>query len=87
MDAILIDEEYLGLSHRFVTIVLHVHSGEPIYMSRGKDGKALDEFFASMTVEQKRAIRYVGIDRFNAYKAAALAHLPEALRRRLVGMR
>ena len=81
-------------------------------------GKALDAFFTSLTEEQKQAIRYVGIDRANAYKAAALTHLPhveicydayhlvsnmnevvdkirrkemahppEALRRRLVGMR
>ena len=54
-------------------MVLHAHSGEPIYMSQGKDGKALDEFFTSLTEEQKLAIRYVGIDRSNAYKAAALA--------------
>jgi transposase len=118
LDAILIDEKYLGPSHGFVTMVLHAHSGEPIYMSQGKDGKALDAFFASLTEEQKQAIRYVGIDRANAYKAAALTHLPhveicydayhlvsnmnevvdkirrkemahppEALRRRLVGMR
>ena len=76
LDAILIDEKYLGPSHGFVTMVLHAHSGEPIYMSQGKDGKALDEFFTSLTEEQKLAIRYVGIDRSNAYKAAALAHLP-----------
>ena len=118
LDAILIDEKYLGPSHGFVTMVLHAHSGEPIYMSQGKDGKALDAFFTSLTEEQKQAIRYVGIDRANAYKAAALTHLPhveicydayhlvsnmnevvdkirrkemahppEALRRRLVGMR
>lgn len=59
-------------------MVLHAHSGEPIYMSQGKDGKTLDEFFDSLTEEQKLAIRYVGIDRANAYKAAALAHLPHA---------
>ena len=78
LDAILIDEKYLVASHGFVTMVLHAHSGEPIYMSQGKDGKALDEFFDSLTEEQKLAIRYVGIDRANAYKAAALAHLPHA---------
>ena len=87
LDAILIDEKYLGPSHRFVAMVLHAHIGEHIYMSQGKDGKALDAFFTSLTEEQKLAIRYVGIDRANAYKAAALAHPPESLRRRIVGMR
>ena len=32
-------------------------------MSQGKDGKALDAFFASLSEVQKLAFRYVGIDR------------------------
>ncbi len=70
------DEKYLGPSHGFVTLVVNACTGEPLHMARGKDGKALESFFNLLTDRQKRSIRFLGIDRANAYRAAAVKHLP-----------
>ncbi len=74
--AIIIDEKYLGPSFGFVTLVLNARTGEPLYMAAGKDAGALEGFFKKLSNEQREGIRFPGIDRANAYRAAALKHLP-----------
>lgn len=74
--SILVDEKYLGPSVGFVTLVVNARSGEPLYMAPGKDKAALDGFFKELTPEQKNCIRYIGIDRGNAYRASALYNIP-----------
>ncbi len=76
LDAIVVDEKYLGPTNGFVTLVINARSGEPLYMTPGKDKAALDGFFKSLSTEQKQTIRYIGIDRGNAYRASALANIP-----------
>ena len=74
--SILVDEKYLGPSVGFVTLVVNARSGEPLYMAPGKDKAALDGFFKELTPAQKNNIRYIGIDRGNAYRASALHNIP-----------
>lgn len=76
IEGILVDEKYLGPSFGFVTLVLHARTGEPLYMAAGKDAGALEGFFEKLSREQREGIRFLGIDRANAYRAAALKHLP-----------
>lgn len=76
IEAILVDEKYLGPSYGFVTLVVNARTGEPLHIAKGKDGAALASFFDLLTDKQKRSILYLGIDRANAYRAAALKHLP-----------
>ncbi len=76
IEAILVDEKYLGPSSGFVTLVVNARSGEPLYMAPGKDKAALDGFFKELTAEQKGSIRHIGIDRGNAYRASALYNIP-----------
>lgn len=76
IEGILVDEKYLGPSFGFVTLVLNARTGEPLYMAAGKDAGALEGFFKKLSREQKEGIRFLGIDRANAYRAAALKHLP-----------
>ena len=76
IEGILVDEKYLGPSHGFVTLVLNARTGEPLYMAAGKDAGALEGFFKKLSREQREGIRFLGIDRANAYRAAALKHLP-----------
>lgn len=76
LEGILVDEKYLGSSHGFVTLVVNARTGEPLHMARGKDGKDLGSFFNLLTDRQKRSIRFLGIDRANVYRAAAVKHLP-----------
>lgn len=73
---ILVDEKYLGPSYGFVTLVINARTGEPLHIAKGRDAGALESFFNRLTKEQKSSIRFLGIDRANAYRAAALKHLP-----------
>ena len=76
VQGILIDEKFLGSSQGFVTVCLNAATGEPLEMVRGRDSQCLDNFFSRFDEEERRKIKYLGIDRSNAYKAAAIKHLP-----------
>ncbi len=76
LEGILVDGKYLGPSHGFVTLVVNARTGEPLHMAKGKDGDALESFFKRLTQKQKSSIRFLGIDRANACRAAAVKHLP-----------
>ena len=76
VQGVLVDEKFLGSSQGFVTVCLNAATGEPLEMVRGKDSHCLDDFFNSFDNEEKRKIKYLGIDRSNAYRAAAIRHLP-----------
>lgn len=76
IEGILVDEKYLGPSHGFVTLVLNASTGEPLHLAAGKNGEAFESFLNRLTDKQKRSIQYLGIDRANAYRSAALKHLP-----------
>jgi len=76
LQGVLIDEKYVGARKGFVTLALNARTGEPLEMSRSRDSKCLDAFFARFSDEQKKQIKYLGIDRSNAYKAAVLQHIP-----------
>ena len=76
VQGVLIDEKFLGSSQSFVTVCLNAATGAPLEMVRGKDSHCLDDFFNRFDEQEKRKIKYLGIDRSNAYKAAAIRHLP-----------
>ncbi len=76
VQGVLIDEKFLGASQGFVTVCLNAATGEPLEMVRGKDSHCLDNFFNRFDAKEKNKIKYLGIDRSNAYKAAAIRHLP-----------
>ena len=77
LESIVVDEKYLGPTCGFVTLVVNARSGEPLYMAPGKDRTALDGFFKSLSAEQRQSIHCIGIDRGNAYRASALANIPD----------
>ena len=76
VQGVLIDEKYIGASQGFVTVCLNAVTGEPLEMVKGKDSHCLDNFFNKFNDEEKRKIKYLGIDRSNAYRSAAIRHLP-----------
>ena len=76
VQGILIDEKFLGSSQGFVTVCLNAATGEPLEMVRGRDSQCLDNFFSRFDEKERRKIKYLGIDRSNAYRAAAIRHLP-----------
>jgi len=80
-----IDEKWLGRRHRgvhkFVTIVSDLDTGEPVWFGYGRDESAVARWLASLSVEEKRAIRVVAADMhrpfFNAIRADdILANVP-----------
>lgn len=77
LDAIVVDEKFLGRRLKFITVVTD-EGGELLYIGRGKGEDALKGFFDIMTEEQKRRIKMVGADRSNAYTKAVREQLPGA---------
>lgn len=73
---VLIDEKFLGSSQGFVTVCLNATTGEPLEMVRGRNSRCLDDFFNRFDEKDRSKIKYLGIDRSNAYRAAAIKHLP-----------
>ena len=57
-------------------MVLNAKTGEPLELTRGCDGKCLEAFFNRFAEPEKQKIKYLGIDRSNACRSAALLHLP-----------
>ena len=55
---------------------LNAATGEPLELVKGKDSHCLDDFFNRFDEKEKSKIKYLGIDRSNDYRAAALRHLP-----------
>jgi transposase len=78
IEALLIDEKYLGRGHGYVTLVLNAGSGELLFMDQGKKKETLGAFFEMLSDEQKASIKAVCIDRNGAYAAAITEHLPKA---------
>lgn len=76
VQGIWVDEKLLGSSQGFVTVCLNAARGEPLEMVRGRDSQCLDHFFSRFDEKERRKIKYLGIDRSHAYKAAAIRHLP-----------
>ena len=79
IQGILVDEKFLGSSKGYVTMVMDANTGEPLEIAPGRDSNCLEHFFSRINEEEKKKIRFLGIDRSNAYKAAAVRHLPHVI--------
>jgi len=69
-----IDEKYLGRRHSFsdkyVTIVSNLATGEPIWIGFGRAKATVKEWLATLTEEQKAAIKLFSMDMHGPFKAA-----------------
>jgi transposase len=77
LEAIGIDEIYLGKKHRFRTVVLDLVSGAVVFVGQGKGAAALDLFWKKLG-KSKNKIRAVAADLSPAYTQAVREHLPKA---------
>lgn len=72
-----VDEKWLGrrhkLDHRFVTIVSNLETGEPIWMGPGRGQATLASWLATLSPEQKAAIRIFAMDMHAPFAAAVRA--------------
>lgn len=77
LEAIGVDEIYLGKKHRFRTVVLDLASGAVVFVGQGKGAAALDPFWKKLG-KNKDKIRAVAADLSPAYTLAVREHLPKA---------
>lgn len=74
---IAIDEISVGKGHRYVTVVLDLHSGAIVHVGDGKGGDALKSFWRRLKASCAR-IEAVATDMSPAYIQAVIENLPNA---------
>lgn len=74
---IAIDEISIGHGHRYLTVVLDLHSGAVVFVGEGKGANALDPFWKRLKSSRAR-IEAVAMDMSQAYIAAVTTNLPRA---------
>jgi transposase len=73
-----IDETYIGRTRKFITIVVDLDTGEPIFVGLGKGEDALVPFWELLGRRKKR-IEAVALDMGAAYQKAVRENIPQAL--------
>jgi transposase len=74
---IAIDENYLGKSGKYVTLVIDLESGRILWVGEGRGGDALKDFWPKLRAA-KAKIEAVACDMSAAYWSAVQEHLPKA---------
>ena len=74
---IAIDEISIGRGHRYLTVVLDLHSGAVVFVGEGKGADALKPFWKRLRFSRAR-IEAVAMDMSQAYIAAVSNNLPHA---------
>jgi transposase len=74
---IAIDEISVGHGHRYLTVVLDLHSGAVVFVGEGKGADALTPFWKRLKASGAR-IEAVAMDMSQAYIGAVSANLPRA---------
>jgi len=74
---IAIDEISIGHGHRYLTVVLDLHSGAVVFVGEGKGANALEAFWKRLKSSRAR-IEAVAMDMSQAYITAVRSNLPHA---------
>lgn len=74
---IAIDENYLGKSGKYVTLVIDLESGRILWVGQGRGGDALKDFWPKLRAA-KAKVEAVACDMSAAYWSAVQEHLPKA---------
>jgi transposase len=74
---IAIDEISIGHGHRYLTVVLDLHSGAVVFVGEGKGANALEPFWKRLKSSKAR-IEAVAMDMSQAYIAGVRSNLPHA---------
>jgi transposase len=77
VEEIAIDEICVGKGHRYLTIVLDLHSGAILFVGEGKKAETLNPFWKRIRAARAR-IAAVAMDMSAAYISAVERHLPDA---------
>jgi transposase len=64
-----VDEIYLGKKQKFLTVVCHLETGEPLWFGRERKKEILDGFFeAELSARQRRGIEAACVDMWEPYR-------------------
>jgi transposase len=73
-----IDETSVGKGHRYITIVIDLDTGSPVFVNDGKSEEALLPFWEMLGAERMQNIECVAMDMGCAFQSAVRKHLPNA---------
>ena len=73
-----VDEKAMRRGHRYVSILTDITRGRVIDLVEGRDGKAADKLWKSLSVSQLESIEAVALDMWPAYMKAATENVPRA---------
>src|ERR1700682_2211930 len=73
-----VDEIYLGKKQKFLTVVSHLATGEPLWFGRERKKETLDEFFEKkLSAFQRSAIRAGCVDMHEPYRLSLEQWVPQ----------
>jgi transposase len=75
---IAIDEICIGKRHKYLTIVLDLDTGDPVYVGDGKAESALVPFWKLLGPKRAKKIKCVSMDMGRAFQAAVKKNIPDA---------
>lgn len=75
---IAIDEIAVAKGHRYLTVVMDLHSGAVVFVGDGKGGDALKPFWKRLG-RRRNKIKAVAMDMSAAYRSAVSTHLKKAV--------
>ncbi|MDO5576884.1 MAG: ISL3 family transposase [Fibrobacter sp.] len=78
VEAILVDEKAIGKNHDYATLVLNAHTGELLYMEKGKRKESLQGFFDILLKARKQGIDFACMDRNAGFEAVVKENCPDA---------
>jgi transposase len=71
-----VDEIAVRKGHEYMTVVIDYDTGRVLWMGQGRTQDTLLSFFATMTEEQKRGLKAVAMDMWQAYITAVEQAVP-----------
>lgn len=76
-----IDEKSFTKGHHYFTLVNDLDRGRVLYVAEHRNEESLEGFWASLSEQQRAAVRGVAMDMWDPYIQSTRKHLPEADRK------
>lgn len=73
-----VDEKSFRKGHKYMTIVCDLAEGTVEHVSVGRSGESLEEYYSSLTAEERSGIEAVAMDMWPAYIGATKRWIPDA---------
>ena len=73
-----VDEISYRRGHRYLTVVADHDSGRVVWIAKGKRGLALEDFYATLTADQRGQLQAVSMDLGTIYRDATRRCVPDA---------